>query len=147
MRQRRQPALGGPAGAGDVVLVDDQRLRIELSDVGRDPVPVLPDDDDEVLRLGAAGRVRGRARAGYRPPMRCSTFGVADLIRVPPPAASTMTAAGRVGVTGVSLLGCVVGWVAGWRLAVLAPLPGFDPGPQASKARGLPGYPTGDCVE
>lgn len=43
-----------------------------------------------------------------RPQMLCRTFGVADFIRVPSPAASTTTAAGRVALTGMPF-GC--GWV------------------------------------
>ena len=74
-------------------------LRVDLGDVGGDEVALVADDDGEVLGARWRGRRRSRGRRGVRPPIRCRTLGVADFIRVPSPAARTMTAAGRAVVT------------------------------------------------
>jgi hypothetical protein len=80
-------------------------------------VAAVADDDDEVLGLEAPAAVTAWATR-LRPPTSWSTFGVDDFIRVPSPAASTTTAAGRVRLTRGRLLG----------LAGRGALPGYRPG-------------------
>ena len=89
-----QRALGGAAGALDLVLVGDDRARVDLGHVLGHQVALVADDDGEVLGSGSRGPRRSRGRRGC-PAMRCRTLGVADFIRVPSPAARTMTAASR----------------------------------------------------
>src|SRR3954451_2838334 len=72
-----------------------------------------------------------------RPHIACSTFGVADFIRRPWPAASTITAAGRASVTSTYL------GYAMWSESN-APLPGFEPGTSESKSDGITNFPTAE---
>ena len=60
-------ALGGAAGALDVVLVGDDGLRVDLGDVGGDQVALVPDDDGEVLGADGAGRGDRVAQQGPAP--------------------------------------------------------------------------------
>ena len=80
-----------------------------------------------------------------RPPIRCRTLGVTDRIRVPLPAAMTMTAAGAVGVTCPLLTGSRPG------SRRLRPRPGGGRGrtPTVSEIRygwTVGAYPAGDRV-
>ena len=61
---RVERALDGPAGAGDVVLVDHDRARVEGLDLGGDLVPTVPDDDHELVPGRRRGRRPSRGRAG-----------------------------------------------------------------------------------
>src|SRR5699024_10451568 len=81
-----------------------------------------------------------------RPPIRCSTFGVADFIRVPWPAARTITAAGGVRLTRTTVAATASDvrrgtwcWCTGAArrpgLGSVAPPPGFEPGPHGTKGR------------
>ena len=105
-------------------------------------VAAVADDDDQVARA------RGlRAAATAWPTRRpaadgCSTFGVADFIRVPSPAARTTTAAGRSGLTRGALLGeAADGTSCGPRIPAVARIPAV--GRQARRTAGttdeLPG--------
>ena len=70
--------------------------RVDLGEVRRVTCSRrVADDDQQVLAGRAPGRPRRRGRACERPASACSTLGVALRIRVPSPAASTTTAAGR----------------------------------------------------
>ena len=60
-RQDVEGALGGAAGALDLVLIGDRRARLELLDVRGDDVALVTHDDREMLRLRAACRVDGVA--------------------------------------------------------------------------------------
>ncbi len=61
-------------------------------------VPAVPDDDHQ--RCGSSSPAAASACPSMlRPHSGCSTFGIRDFIRVPSPAARTMTAAGRVSLT------------------------------------------------
>jgi hypothetical protein len=92
-------AFGGPAGALDLVLVGDERPRDRRS-------ATWAATRSRSCRTTTA-RWRGPvARAAaiawpsrLRPPMRWRTFGVADFILVPSPAARMTTAAGVDPVT------------------------------------------------
>ena len=54
--ERREPALDGAAGAGDLVLVGDDGHRILDADVLGHEVALMAYDDDEMGGLGRAGR-------------------------------------------------------------------------------------------
>ena len=55
--QSRDRELDGASRAGDLVLVDDDHLGHELDDHGRDGIPFVPDDGDDVRRRElASGR-------------------------------------------------------------------------------------------
>ena len=103
--QRLEGALDGAAGALDVVLVgDDGRRGRRSRDVLGDAVALVAHDDGEVL-----GLVPRAARIAWatsvRPPIVWSTLGVVDFMRVPSPAARTITAVGRRSLTGAAPLG------------------------------------------
>ena len=59
----RERAPDGATGARDVVLVGDEHRGVELADVGGDRVPLVPDDDDDAVRLERRARRRARGRA------------------------------------------------------------------------------------
>jgi hypothetical protein len=54
-RQGRQPALDGPAGAFDLVLVGDEAVRVARFDVRGHPVAFVADNDLQVERVDPAG--------------------------------------------------------------------------------------------
>ena len=93
--QGEQAALDGPAGALDVVLVGDDQVGVDArctaattrSRSWRTTTPTCSAPVARAARIAWPTRVT--------PPMGCRTLGVADFIRVPSPAARTMTAAGR----------------------------------------------------
>ncbi|OEI69381.1 hypothetical protein Cus16_1225 [Curtobacterium sp. ER1/6] len=65
--QRLDRDLDRSSGAGDLVLVDDDRVGRALGDLVRDALPLVPDDDGEVLGLERGGRpqhVREEGQAG-----------------------------------------------------------------------------------
>ena len=64
-------------------------------EVRDDLVAAVADDDEEPLGVEAAGRGEHVAEQASGRTTSCSTLGVLDFIRVPSPAARTMTAAGR----------------------------------------------------
>ena len=49
-----ESALDSPAGSRDVVLVGDQHVGIKAGDVLGDEIAMMPDDDDQMVRVGPA---------------------------------------------------------------------------------------------
>ena len=103
--QRLEGALDGAAGALDVVLVGDDAPR------GR-PARTCSATRSRSWRTTTArccGLVPRAARIAWptrvRPPIVCRTLGVVDFMRVPSPAARTITAVGRRSLTGRSSFG------------------------------------------
>ena len=94
-RQGRQSALDGPAGAFDLVLVGDEAVR-----VARFECAATRSRSWRTTTCRWSGSTPRAAAIAWwtrlRPPIMCRTLGVADFIRVPSPAARTMTAVGRV---------------------------------------------------
>ena len=93
--QGQQAALDGSAGALHLVLVGEDEVGVEVG-AHRDDLLALVAHDH--ARRGSAPVARAARMAwptSVTPPIGCSTLGVEDFIRVPSPAARTMTAAGR----------------------------------------------------
>ena len=59
-----QGGFDGAAGAGHVVLVNDQGLRIEGGDVGGDEVAFMPDHEGQLVGVDTARRVERVADQG-----------------------------------------------------------------------------------
>ena len=78
------------AGAELLVLDREHRLGQALEDVRTDLLALVADDSK--IRAGSSLLTAARTcPIMLRPPIGCSTFIVLDFIRVPPPAARTMT--------------------------------------------------------
>ena len=89
--ERRERLLDGATGAGDLVLVDDDDAGHHRLDLGGDLVALVAHDRDDVRGVEGVRRASTCATIGA-PARGCRSFGVADFMRVPWPAASTMMA-------------------------------------------------------
>ena len=175
---RRRPArrrrarviahLDGAAGAGDLVLVGQQRLRVDLGDVRGDALALVPDDDQRRGRGRAPGPrpARGRAccdRPGCAGPWESpSASGFLHLRRgrrrrpggvrltpaplwrcsrarvAPRVVGAADTLAPHRGASGRAPSGRSAAAAAAGRSPRAAPPPGFEPGLHGSKGRVLP---------
>ena len=81
----------GVAGAVLGLLHGQHGAGQQLLDVRADLLALVADDGDDPARLAAAATAFSTWPIMLRPAIGCSTFMVLDFIRVPPPAARTMT--------------------------------------------------------
>ena len=79
------------AGAVLGLLDGEHRVGDELLDVRADLLALVADDGDDPVRLDAPRPRSSTWPIMLRPAIGCSTFMVLDFIRVPPPAARTIT--------------------------------------------------------
>ncbi len=127
------------------LLDGEQRARHLLEHVRPDLLATVAHDGDDPLRGAPSSAACRTCPTIERPPTGCSTFMVLDFIRVPLPAASTMTAAGPVVVC--EPCSTCSSWGSGSRTSV-APRVGVEPTSLIliQSQAGPAGRPTGECL-